>query len=251
MMLKAENITFAYNERAVLEDFSLTLKPDDFTMLLGANGSGKSTVLKILGGYLAPQTGQLLCDGQPLANLRSFERARKIAVVSQIPPPILDFTVREMVSMGRLAHSSRLAPLNQNDIAAVENAMQKLEIKQFSSRPVSRLSGGERQRVLLAQALAQEPQYLLLDEPTSALDPAHAIALMRLLAEINSKVGILMVCHDLNLAWNYAKNIVILNQGRIALQGATRQILTAQNIAANFNCGAFIHPEQGIILSCQ
>ena len=248
MMLKAENITFAYKEHAVLEDFSLSLKPNDFTMLLGANGSGKSTALKIIGGYLSPQKGQVFCDGMPLAQFHSFVRARKIAVVSQIPPPILDFTVREMVSMGRLAHSSRLAPLTQSDIAAVENAMQKLEITPFCNRPVSRLSGGERQRVLLAQALAQSPQYLLLDEPTSALDPAHAIALMRLLTEINNSVGILMVCHDLNLAWKYAKNTVILNNGKIALQGATRQILTAQNIAANFNCGAFIHPEQGIIL---
>ena len=123
MMLKAENITFAYNERAVLEDFSLTLKPDDFTMLLGANGSGKSTAIKLLGGYLTPACGQIICNGVPLMKLKSFERARKIAVVSQIPPPILDFTVRELVMMGRLAHSCRLMPPSGEDIAAVNDAV--------------------------------------------------------------------------------------------------------------------------------
>lgn len=248
MPLEAENISFSYRNTNVLEKISVKIEKGDFIMLLGANGSGKSTAIKLLGGYLTPACGQIICNGVPLMKLKSFERARKIAVVSQIPPPILDFTVRELVMMGRLAHSCRLMPPSGEDIAAVNDAMKKLEVMQFAEKSVKQLSGGERQRVLLAQALAQEPEYLLLDEPTSALDPAHAIALMNILAEINDSVGIFMVCHDLNLAWNYAKKVIILNGGRIVLSGETEKILTAENIAENFKCSAFIQPDKGVIL---
>lgn len=248
MALAAEKISFSYHKTPVLQDFSLQLERSDFTMLLGANGSGKSTAVKLMGGYLKPSAGTVVCDNCMLEKMHSFERARKIAVVSQTAVPILDFTVREMVTMGRLAHSSRLAPVNSEDRDIVENAMAELEILPFADRMIGSLSGGERQRTLLAQALAQEPEYLLLDEPTSALDPAHALALMRFLRRLEGKIGILMVCHDLNLAWNYAKKSVILNRGRIALYGNTHEVLTAENISANFNCGAVIHPEEGIIL---
>lgn len=248
MPLEAEKITFSYGNKTVLEDFSLKLTRDDLTMLLGSNGSGKSTAIKIMGGFLQAGQGRVCCDGKVIENFRPFERARKIAVVSQMMPPLLDFTVREIVMMGRLAHSSRMAPPSERDKEAVQEAMVELGVADFADVSMNCLSGGERQRVFLAQALAQAPEYLLLDEPTSSLDPAHSIALMHTLRKFEGRVGILMVCHDLNLAWNYAKNVLILKHGRTILAGDTKTVLTTENIRENFNCSAVIHPDEGIIL---
>ena len=248
MSLDARNITFSYKNKTVLKDFSLSLEKGDFTMLLGANGSGKSTALRILSGFISPNAGNILLDDVPLNSMKHFERARKIAVVSQALPPILDFTVSEMVMLGRLGQTPRLAPRDVNDTNAVKNAMDKMEIISLANRPVSQLSGGERQRVMLAQALACQSNYLLLDEPTSALDPEHIFLLMRTLQENCSKTGILMVCHDLNLAWKYAQKVIILKDSGIFLEGNTREILTPENILHAFGCDAVIQENEGIIL---
>lgn len=249
MPLNAEKLTFSYGKNVVLQDFSLALDRNDFTMLLGCNGSGKSTVIKLMGGFLKPQHGNILCDGIDIDNLRPFERARKIAVVSQMHSSVLDFKVSEIVMMGRLAHAPRMAPPSQKDNEAVRNAMIELGVYDLADKNMNCLSGGERQRVFLAQALAQEPEYLLLDEPTSSLDPAHGIALMRSLRKLKGKIGILMVCHDLNMAWNHAENILVLKGGKTMLCGSAKSVLNVENIKNNFDCSAIIHPAEGIILN--
>ena len=123
-----------------------------------------------------------------------------------------------------------------------------MEVFSFANRYVRELSGGERQRVVLAGALAQQPDYLLLDEPTAALDPAHSLRLMEILQKLNEKIGIMMVCHDLNLAWNYAGKVIILQNGKTLFAGAAREILTVQNIRQAFDCNAVIYQNEGIIL---
>ena len=248
MSLEAKNITFSYPDNTVLKNFSLTLNKNDFTMLLGPNGSGKSTVMKLLGGYLKPDIGTVCCDGRELASMRHFERAAKIAVVSQVPPPLLDFTVEEMIMMGRIGHAPRLAPPSEKDYHHIHKVMKSLEILHLANRLMHQLSGGERQRVWLAQTLAQEPEYLLLDEPTSALDPEHVLNLLDFLRSLNGRIGILMICHDLNSAWNFAQKVMILNKGEITSYGETSKVLTEENILANFNCHSFIHRSEGIIL---
>lgn len=249
MPLIAENITFSYGKDTVLQDFSLELDRSDFTMLLGCNGSGKSTVIKLMGGFLKPQQGNIRCDGIELDKLQPFERARKIAVVSQMHSSVLDFKVGEIVMMGRLAHAPRMAPPSQKDNEVVRNAMIELGVSELADKNMNCLSGGEKQRVFLAQALAQEPEYLLLDEPTSSLDPAHGIALMRSLRKLKGKIGILMVCHDLNMTWNHAEKVLILKGGKTMLYGSTKSVLNVENIKNNFDCSAVIHPDEGIILN--
>ena len=247
-MLEAQSLTFSYQDKIILDDFSLSLEKGSFTMLLGANGSGKSTVLRLLGGFLQPKQGGVLVDGVSIHTLKHFERAQKIAVVPQNMPPVLDFTVREMVTMGRLGNIPRFAPPGKSDQKIVNEVMEKMEISPFADRMLNQLSGGERQRVILAQALAGNPDYLLLDEPTSALDPEHIFLLMQTLHEISKNTGILMVCHDLNLAWNFAKETIILKDSNIFLSGDTRKVLTSENIRKAFNCNAVINEEVGIIL---
>ena len=249
MSIEAKNISFAYKNNPVLQDFSMKLEKNDFTMLLGANGSGKSTVIKLLASYLKPDSGSIMLDSRNIADYKSFERAKKIAVVSQIMPFVFDYTAEETVLMGRLSYSSRFSVSSRKDIELVSQIMDELQISELRRRNMHQLSGGERQRVILAQALAQEPDYLLLDEPTSALDPEHIFLFMQILQQINSKIGILMVCHDLNLAWNYAKNVMILKNKHIGCSGASKTVLTPENISANFNCHAEIYDGKGIILS--
>lgn len=248
MALEAKNITFGYGKNSVLNDFSLKLEVSDFIMLLGANGSGKSTAVKLLGGYLRPQAGSILLDGKELNSYRSFERAKKIAAVAQIPPPMLDFTVEEMVVMGRLGSSPRFGFGCRKDDDIILEVMEQMQISHLAECRVGKLSGGERQRVMLAQALAGRPQYLLLDEPTSALDAEHVFSFMQILRKINGSIGILMVCHDLNLAWNYAKKAVILKDNKISCAGEAKSILTPENIKENFNCSAIVSEDNGIIL---
>lgn len=248
MALTAEKISFAYDKKTVLKDFSISLSRNDFTMLLGSNGSGKSTVIKLLASFLQPACGTVELEGKRIDKVPAFERAGKIAVVSQIMPPILNFTVEEMVLMGRFCRVGRIGRPSAGDMQTVNETMKKLEIFSFANRYVRELSGGERQRVMLAMALAQQPDYLLLDEPTAALDPSHSLGLMELLKPLRGQIGILMVCHDLNLAWNYAENVIVLQNGKIVFEGETHEILTAENIKKAFYCNAVIHPSEGIIL---
>lgn len=248
MAVIAENISFAYAQKTVLKDFSVSLGRDDFIMLLGSNGSGKSTVIKLLSAFLKPACGTVELDGKRIDKLPSFERARKIAAVSQNMPPILNFTVEEMVLMGRFCRIGRINKPSDDDLQTVHESMRKMEVFQFANRYVRELSGGERQRVMLASALAQQPDYLLLDEPTAALDPAHSLELMQILRSLKGRIGIMMVCHDLNLAWNYADNVIILQNGSTVFAGKTHEILTAENIRKAFGCSAVIHTAEGIIL---
>lgn len=240
-MLEAKNICFGYHNE-LIKDFSLSLKPGDFTMLLGQNGCGKSTILKLLCGILRPQKGTVSLEEKTLHQWNSKERARKIAMVMQTPPPALDFTAEEMVMMGRHAYLSHLAPPNPRDHAIVDDVMQKLGVAHLCDKPCNTLSGGERQRVMIARALAQQSEILLLDEPTSALDPAHAIEVMNLLRSLPNAPALLLVTHDLQLAARYAKRVMLLKSGRVYADGPAAEVISPANIAAVYDCRASLLP---------
>ena len=225
--LVARDIVFGYGTTPLLQGVSLTVSRGDFKMLLGCNGSGKSTLLGVLTGRIVPQGGTVELDGKALALWQHRERARALGIVMQTTPPALDFTVGEMVMMGRHAYLSRLGEPTEDDEAKVAEAMETMEVMEFAGRKCNRLSGGERQRVMIAAALAQEPEVLLLDEPTSAQDPGHAVKLMEILGTLP---GILMVVHDLHLARRFAKTAVLLHHGKILTEGTTNEVLSEENI---------------------
>lgn len=248
-MLDCTNVTFAYEEgRRVVDGVSLALAPGDFVMLLGPNGCGKSTLLKLLAGLLRPASGRVLFNDRPVCRLPHRERARTLAVVPQSQAPALDFTVRDMVMMGRHARLSRMSPPTPEDHRLVGEAMALLDLAELAWRPCNRLSGGERQRVAIAAAVAQQAQVILLDEPTSALDPAHAIGVMTLLQELPHRPAVLIVCHDIQLAARYAGRVVLMRQGRIHAEGTPEDVMTPAHLHDVYGCDAqILRDDQGCL----
>lgn len=228
-LLEARHLGFAYPGAApVLEDFSLTLEPGEICTLLGANGAGKSTALWLLAGRLRPQRGNVTLDGKPLADYDGPARAQKMAILPQTADSAMPYTVTEIVRMGRYQRAGWWdAAARAEDERAITAALARLDLTALRERDFSRLSGGERQRTLLAAALAQEPQVLLLDEPTAALDLGHAAALMRHLGKLRAEgLAVLVITHDIGLAARHADKVAVLNLGRVAACGRPGDIIT-------------------------
>ena len=235
MKIETQNLFFSYGEKKLLEGISLKLEPGQFTVMLGPNGGGKSTLLKLLTGELRPDSGKVLLDGRPVGEYPGRERAKRLGVVLQTAPPALDFTVWEYVLTGRSARMSPFVPASRTDKEAVRNALELFQADHLADRPCNRLSGGERQRVMLAAAWAAEPEIFLLDEATSATDPAQTFAIMKLLRETARTRTVFMITHDLILAGNFADRILLLRDGRIYADGSPETVMTRENLLAVYD----------------
>jgi len=247
--LQARNLSFAYFHQPVLREVSLTLRLGERVGLIGPNGSGKTTLLRLLSGVLPPSQGEVSLDGLALRRLSRQEIARRIAVVPQELLVPFAFTVQEMVAMGRLPHAARgwkalLRGENKDDRRAVEAALLATGTVDLADRLFNELSGGERQRVMIALALAQEPEVLLLDEPTVHLDLAHQVEVLELIARLNVEHGltVLAVLHDLNLAALYFPRLVLLERGQIVGEGEPAQVLSEETIARVFGAAVRVVP---------
>lgn len=249
MYLAAERITCAYGQRPVLVDLSLSIRQGEFVAVVGPNGSGKTTLIKALSRSLHPASGRVLLAGRDVHRMEARELARQMAVVAQETAIEFDFTVEEVVLMGRLPHLARFRGETAQDHAAVQRALVATDTLSLKDRSVTRLSGGERQRVMVARALAQEPRLLILDEPTAHLDIAHQIELLDLVRRLNREQGLTVVAvlHDLNLASLYASRLVMIKEGRLFADGAPRQVVTEANVAAVYGSRVRVltHPEEG------
>ncbi len=205
-----------------LQDVSATLELGQLTAICGPNGAGKSTLLSALAGLLPLDSGQVLLDGQSLAELPPKERARRIGYLPQSGEAAWDIAVRSVVALGRLPHGG----LGDD---AVDAALGELSLETLADRPISTLSGGEKARALLARVFAGEPEWILADEPLAALDLAHQLALLASLkARAAAGVGVVIVLHDLALAMNHADRVVVLDRGRVAADGAPEEALSAR-----------------------
>lgn len=253
MLLEARNLNYSYREDHVVQDFSLSLREGDFTVLLGPNGSGKSTILRLLAGYLPAQRGEVTLDGRALAKLSHLERAWQIAVMPQNSAPVLDFTVEDVVMLGRNSRLPRLAPPGRHDWSVVHSVLDHLGLRHLAGRSCNRLSGGERQRVSLAAVLAQEAKILLLDEPCAALDPANSLSVMQLLRSLPGPPAILLISHDLTSAIRYARQVILLKDGRTVASGPPEAALSQENILSAYNCASeLLRDRQGnLCLSLQ
>lgn len=234
-MIELRDVWFSYEEAPVFRDLSLTIKKGEFLGVVGPNGSGKSTLLKLISGGLRPQSGKVLLDRAGVSSLTRRTVAQKIAVVPQEYRLEFDFTVEEVVEMGRYVRGGK-----------ARHILEELNLLPLSRRSFLTLSGGEKQRVVLAQALAQEPSVLLLDEPASHLDISHQLELFDLLNRLNGD-GLTLICvlHDLNLALSYCERLVLLNEGIIFAAGKTEEVLTPENLGRVYGVNAELHSHFG------
>jgi iron complex transport system ATP-binding protein len=250
-LLRADSVSFAYNARAplVLDQVSLTVERGDLVGLLGPNGSGKTTLLKILGGMLYPSTGSVRLEGRRIAGWSRRELARQVAVVPQETHATLDFTVLDIVLMGRYAHLGPFALEGAADLEIARQALAATGTADLETRPFATLSGGEKQRVVIASALAQASDLLLLDEPTASLDLGYQLEIASLLRRLSRDRGTTMVVctHDLNFAAALCGRIVLLKKGRVLAQGPIAETLTASAIRDVYGVDADVqfHPRAG------
>jgi iron complex transport system ATP-binding protein len=230
--LEVSGIDFSYQEDLVLKDISFAIKKGDFLGIIGPNGSGKSTLLKILSRLLPVRNGTVSLAGQELQKYPIRKLAQKIALVPEEPAINFPFTVEELVLMGRSPHLSFLESLTTKDQIKANECMERTSTKGLASRPVNELSSGERQRAFIAQALAQEPDILLLDEPTAHLDINHQIEIFNVLKDLQEQHGltIITVTHDLNLAALYCSTLLLLKEGKLFSQGTPTQVITVENV---------------------
>jgi iron complex transport system ATP-binding protein len=246
MSLTAHSVSYAYPHRRgvpaepALRDVSLTVAPGAFVGLLGPNGCGKTTLLKLLSGVVSPDSGRVDIAGQPLASMSRRDAARRIAVVPQETHPAFEFTVMEMVLMGRHPHLGVFQLEGPDDFAVVRDALEATGTTHLAARRFSELSGGERQRVVIASALAQSAGVLLLDEPTASLDLRYQLDVASLLVRLNRQRGVTMVLatHDLNLAASVCDSLILLREGRVLSQGPAADILTPAMVSALYDVGA-------------
>jgi iron complex transport system ATP-binding protein len=210
---------------SVLDGADLSLRQGEMVALLGRNGSGKTTLLRVLAGTLASSAGTVRLFGRPIETWSRAEIARRVAVLPQSTELPTGFTVAELVALGRIPHGRSWFGADAADGEAVAGALRDADAARLATRPVDQLSGGERQRVLVAMALAQEPELLLLDEPTLHLDVAHQLALVRMLGRLRAtrSLTVLAVLHDLNLAAAFADRSVILDGGHLVDAGGDGQ----------------------------
>jgi iron complex transport system ATP-binding protein len=201
--------------------------------ILGPNGAGMSTLLKLLLGVLEPRRGTAEYEGVPAARWEAVERARRVGVLPQHEEPAFPVSVGELVGMGRYPHLGRWRRPGARDRAAVRSALERCRVAELAERPFATLSGGERQRARLARALAQEPEALALDEPTASLDVAHEMEIWEILRE-EAAAGraVLLTTHHLNLAARYADRLVLIDRGRVAASGRPDEVLTADTVSA-------------------
>jgi len=252
-MLSASALSYGYSTRNdqarpfLLRDVSVGIARGSLTGLLGPNGCGKTTLLKLLSGVLRPHAGSVSLNQTPLAGMSRREVARHMAVVPQETHPAFDYTVMEMVLMGRHPHLGTLQLEGPEDLALARECLAATDTAHLAGRAYMTLSGGEKQRVVIASALTQAPDVLLLDEPTASLDLGYQLEVAALLSRLNRERGVTMVLatHDLNLAAALCDRLVLMRQGRVLAQGPTSEVLTAAMIQQLYGVDADVHFHEG------
>jgi iron complex transport system ATP-binding protein len=236
MALEARAVDFSYYDGAVLEGIDLQLGRGELVGLIGPNGSGKTTLLKVLSGLLRPRRGSVHLDHVDLRSLSRRQIAQRIAVVPQELTTPFAFTAWEMVMLGRTPHVRPLAGASAHDGEVAKEKMALTRTLGLASRPFNELSGGEQQRVVMAMALAQEAEILLLDEPTVHLDISHQVEVLDLIRGLNRQQGltVLAIIHDLNLASLYFDRLLLLKDGQFVARGEPGEVLSEERISRVF-----------------
>lgn len=249
VLAAAQNVCFSYGEKSVLRDASVQFCAGEVTSLTGPNGVGKTTLLKCMAGLLHPQKGTVWVKGRAMQRIRPRELAKMQAYVPQSGSVLFPMSVYEFVCLGRRPYVEW--SLSSQDKEIVTEIMQYMGIAPMSDKFMDELSGGERQRVMLARALAQQPEILLLDEPTSALDIRHQLEVMELIRRIakEKSCAIILVMHDLTLAFRYSDRVILMKDGMIWADGTPEQTITTHNLRIVYEIeSTLLQSEQGAVI---
>ncbi len=239
MELDVENVSFTVSDVEIIKSISLKVKEGQFVGIIGPNGCGKSTLLKNIYKVIKPTSGKIFLDDIDIVKSSPKEISKKMGVVGQFNNSNFDFTVRDMVMMGRTPHKKMLESDTKNDIELVDNILRKVNLEHYALKHFSYLSGGEKQRVILARALAQEPKFLILDEPTNHLDIKYQIQILSLVQSL--QIGTLAALHDLSIAAMYCEYLYVLKNGRILTHGKPEKLLTPALVKEVYEVDCYIY----------
>lgn len=247
IMVRTEDLDVSYGDTRVLQAVSLAVAGGSFIGILGPNGCGKTTLLRALSRIIEPTAGTVMVDGRDIGGYSIRDLATIMGAVPQETAVTFDFTVEEIVQMGRHPHLGRLSSMGEEDYAICRHAMEITNTAYLADRLITEISGGERQRVLIARALAQKPRVLLLDEPTSHLDISHQIEILSIIRGLIPQVTVIGVFHDINLAAYFCDILILMEQARIAAVGTPTAVITDRNIREIFGVEMIVrtHPITG------
>ena len=224
LKLQVKNLNFSIDKKDILKDISFDIPKGSFVGIIGPNGSGKSTILKNIYRLYKPDNGKLILDNKDLSTMKDKECAKEIAVLAQESNSQFDFTVEQIVKMGRYPYKSVFEDYSKKDIDMVNNMLKRVGLDNYSDRSFSKLSGGEKQRTLIARALVQDTDFLILDEPTNHLDIGYQIQLMDLVKSLN--ITTLSAIHDMNIASMYCDYLIVMKDGKIRKCGKVEEVIT-------------------------
>ena len=241
-VMTLRNIGFRYGSNWAVRNVTLEIGGGELLGILGPNGSGKSTLLKIMDGILTPQEGETRLGDRSLRVLGRTDLARKVAFVAQETSFKFSFSVLEVVLMGRFPHLGRLRFEGKRDLDIVSRCLETVHALELADRSIHELSGGEKQRVLVARALAQEPDMILLDEPTSFLDIKFKKEIFELISSLtrDKKITVVVVSHDIDFASMYCQRLLVLKAGRMFKAGPPAEIITTRNIENVYDCPVLV-----------
>ncbi len=248
--ISLESLDLSYGDRLVVKGLDLRFERPEIVSIIGANGSGKSTILKSIGRLLRPRKGVVTLNGKDIHTLPAKTVARAMSILPQSPHAPDDITVKDLVSFGRTPYRNFFGNNGDDDAEIIRWALKETNIEEFAFRPVQTLSGGERQRAWIAMALAQKTGIMLLDEPTTFLDIHHQFEIMELLQRLNEKhnITVIMVIHDLNHAAKFSHRVIAVKQGNIVRDGTPEEVITEATLKEVFGIKAQILSMNGSIV---
>ncbi|MEN2257758.1 ABC transporter ATP-binding protein [Paraclostridium benzoelyticum] len=236
--LQVKNLEFSIDKKEILKDISFEIPKGSFVGIIGPNGSGKSTILKNIYRLYKPDSGQILLDNKNLLNMKDKDCAKEVAVLAQESNSQFDFTVEQIVKMGRYPYKSVFEDYSKKDLDMVTDMLKRVGLEDYVGRSFSKLSGGEKQRTLIARALVQDTEFLILDEPTNHLDIGYQIQLMDLVKSLN--ITTLSAIHDMNMASMYCDYLIVMKDGKIKNCGSVKEVITEEMLKEIFGVNAYV-----------
>ena len=244
--ISVKNLSVAYENNTIIEDLSLSIPKGKISIIIGANGCGKSTFLKTIARINKPKAGEIFINKKDIKKINEKNIAKEVAFLPQGPVCPSGLTVRELVAFGRFPHQKLIGGLNSHDKEVIDWAIKETGLSEFADREVENLSGGQRQRAWIAMTLAQETEIIMLDEPTTYLDMSYQLEVLEVLEKLNKEknITVVIVLHELNNACRFADNIIGLKKGKIICQGKPMDVINKENLKEIYGIDASLRASE-------